>query len=56
MKATPKQNPIGGIYAGAELKPYAGRPGSMRAFDLPSLSNGRREPRKAPVSFGGTKK
>lgn len=26
----------GGVYSGAELKPYQGRPGAMDAFRLPS--------------------
>lgn len=30
------------IYDGAELRPFAGRPGAMDAFALPSLINGRR--------------
>lgn len=43
-------------YNGQELKPYNGRPGSMDAFKLPSLQNGKPQPRKAPVSFGNSKK
>ena len=31
-----------GVYDGAELRPYAGRPGAMRAFDLPSRIEVRR--------------
>lgn len=31
-----------GVYDGAELRPYAGRPGAMRAFDLPSRVEARR--------------
>lgn len=41
------------IYAGAELKPYTGRPGAMQAFSLPSVDNGQRIERKRPMLIGG---
>lgn len=37
------------LYDGAELRPYEGRPGAMRAFALPSLIGGRRVARKGAV-------
>lgn len=50
---TPPRTRIGeGTYTGAELQPYAGRPGAMDAYALPSLSNGQRVPRRAPVIIG----
>ena len=36
-------------YLGPELRPYEGRPGAMDAYDLPSLVNGVRVPRKTPI-------
>lgn len=42
-----------GDYAGAELRPFDGRPGAMVAFSLPSLVDGQRVPRRAPVIIGG---
>ena len=36
-------------YLAPELRPYDGRPGAMDAFDLPSLVDGRRVPRKTPI-------
>jgi hypothetical protein len=36
-------------YDGAELRPYTGRPGAMRAFELPSLVNGVRIERTRPA-------
>lgn len=35
-------------YRAPELQPYTGRPGAMRAFELPSLVNGQSVPRVAP--------
>jgi hypothetical protein len=43
-----------GSYDGRELRPYEGRPGAMDAFTLPSLQNGKRVPRKAPVIVAAT--
>jgi hypothetical protein len=42
-----------GTYDGAELRPFAGRPGAMVAFDLPSLVDGHRLPHHAPMLLGG---
>lgn len=36
-------------YDGKELRPYTGRPGAMRAFELPSLVDGRRVERARPT-------
>lgn len=47
---TPKKTPpnttskMTGLYKGEELKDYEGRPGSMDAFKLPSIHNGKRIP------------
>jgi hypothetical protein len=38
----------GSVYDGAELRPFTGRQGAMRAFELPSLVNGRVVPRAKP--------
>lgn len=38
-----------GDYEGRELMPYTGRPGAMRAFELHSLENGQRVPRRRPT-------
>jgi hypothetical protein len=35
-------------YEGAELRPFAARPGAMDTFDKPSLVNGERMPAKKP--------
>lgn len=37
-------------YTGAELAPFDGRPGSMDAFDLPSVVNGERIPHRRPAA------
>lgn len=37
------------LYDGKELRPFAGRPGAMRAFELPSLVNGVAMPRVRPA-------
>lgn len=37
------------LYDGKELRPYEGRPGAMRAFELPSLVNGVPVPRPRPA-------
>jgi hypothetical protein len=42
----------GDSYAGAELRPFSGRPGAMRAFELPSLVDGQRVERRAPILIG----
>jgi hypothetical protein len=47
-KATPVRHVSKEIYSGAELRPFTGRQGAMRAFDLPSLVNGRVVPRVKP--------
>lgn len=36
--AKPRNNPMRGVYDGAELRPYVGRPGAMDAFNLPSMT------------------
>ena len=36
-------------YNGAELCPFAGRPGAMDAFALPSVVGGARIPRARPI-------
>lgn len=41
-------------YDGADLKPYTGRPGAMDAFALPSIHNGQRVERRAPIIMGST--
>lgn len=41
-------------YDGRELRPYAGRPGAMDAYALPSLDNGRRTPHRPPISLAST--
>jgi hypothetical protein len=41
-------------YDGRELRPYTGRPGAMRAFDLPSIQNGRVTERRPPFIMGCT--
>lgn len=41
-----------GLYDGRELHPYCGRPGAMDAFALPSLVDGVRVPRRAPMLVG----
>jgi hypothetical protein len=38
-----------GLYDGRELQPFTGRPGAMDAFTLPSLVDGKRVPRRAPL-------
>jgi ribosomal protein S25 len=42
----------GDDYDGRELRPYVGRPGAMRAFELPSLVDGTRTPRRPPILIG----
>jgi hypothetical protein len=44
-------------YTGEELKPFAGRPGAMDAFKLPSLYRGQRieATRPKPMLVGNTK-
>ena len=50
---TPPRTRMGsGTYSGAELQPYTGRPGAMDAYALPSLSNGQRVERRAPIIIG----
>lgn len=50
---TPPRTRMGsGTYSGAELQPYTGRPGAMDAYALPSLSNGQRVERRAPMLIG----
>jgi hypothetical protein len=50
---TPPRTRMGsGTYTGAELQPYTGRPGAMDAYALPSLSDGQRVPRRAPIIIG----
>jgi hypothetical protein len=39
----------GKAYDGAELRPFEGRPGALAAFNLPSLVDGRRLERRAPM-------
>ena len=50
--AAPRSAFGSGTYTGAELQPYTGRPGAMDAYALPSLSNGQRVPRRAPIIIG----
>lgn len=56
VAATPEQRTTSwsnaGDYDARELQPYTGRPGAMRAFELPSLVNGERLPRTAPAIMG----
>ena len=40
-----------GRYDGAELRPYAGRPGAMDAFKLPSLVQGQSVPARRPSAI-----
>jgi hypothetical protein len=50
--AQPRQIPATRIqqhYMGAELAPYTGRPGAMRAYALPSLVAGQLVARKLPI-------
>lgn len=49
---TPRYTPPRGSYDGKELQPYTGRPGAMRAFELPSLVNGQRIQRRGPAPIG----
>jgi hypothetical protein len=39
-------------YDGRELQPFTGRPGAMRAFELPSIQNGERVERARPCLIG----
>jgi len=41
QSARPRNWFFGPAYTGAELAPYAGRPGAMYAYGLPSLHLGR---------------
>ncbi len=41
-----------GTYTGAELQPRCARPGAMDAYALPSLNNGQRVERRAPMLIG----
>ncbi len=50
--AAPRTRMGSGTYSGAELQPYTGRPGAMDAYALPSLSNGQRVERRAPIIMG----
>jgi len=43
-----------GHYDGAELRPFSGRPDAMAAFALPSLVDGRRVERRAPLLIAST--
>jgi hypothetical protein len=43
-----------GTYEGHELHPFAGRPGALEAFTVPSLQNGERVERRRPVILGST--
>lgn len=40
-----------GTYDGRELRPFAGRPGALDAFTLPSLQNGERQAYRAPAAM-----
>lgn len=44
-----------GTYCGTELRPYTARDGALRAFDLPSVENGKTVPRERPILLGTTK-
>jgi hypothetical protein len=44
-----------GEYDGRDLQPYAGRPGALHAFTLPSLHNGERTERRTPMLLGSTR-
>ncbi len=48
MVAQPRGPLTSEPHLGAELRPFAGRPGAMDAFALPSLNNGTRCPRVRP--------
>jgi hypothetical protein len=52
--AEQRDRQLRGLYDGRDLQPYTGRPGAMRAFDLPSIHNGRVMPRRPPVIMGCT--
>jgi hypothetical protein len=51
-RSSPRLAPLdkGNHYIGAELRPFAGRPGAMDAFNLPSLVNGERVPARRPTA------
>jgi len=42
-----------GSYDGAELRQTCARPGAMRAYELPSMQDGKVVPRRAPILLGG---
>lgn len=50
--ATSRSAPPKANYTGADLRPYTGRPGAMDAYHLPSLHNGQRHARRAPMIMG----
>lgn len=51
--AAPRDSIGDGTYTGEP--PFIGRPGAMRAFELPSIENGARVPRTRPVLMGAAK-
>lgn len=42
------------LYDGADLRPFIGRAGALEAFTLPSLRNGVRVERRAPILMAST--
>ena len=51
----PRRVEFGSTYTGAEMRPFDGRQGAMRAFTLPSLQNGQSVERVRPQLFGTSK-
>lgn len=47
-----RTGPAEGEYNGAELRAFTHRPGAMDAYALPSLHNGQRIARRAPMLMG----
>jgi hypothetical protein len=41
-----------GSYNGAELKPFTGRAGAMKAYEIGSIENGQQIARRAPLIMG----
>lgn len=52
QKPAPRTAPSDDKYTGAELRAFAHRPGAMDAYALPSLHNGQRIQRRAPMLMG----
>lgn len=54
--AAPREALSEGSYDGRDLRPFTGRAGAMRAYELPSLdANGERVQRVRPASLAGAK-